>query len=112
YTPYLGELEPVTEIRAAEIKLYDKYIEVINSYDYVPYMPEDNTCGYKRNATMIPKHLMTVELTEAWHHRDVKKTPHPVVRINYLDCEDYIDVETEKEAYQIYSKIKNWMLNE
>ena len=112
YQPYLGELEPITEVHASEIKIYDKYIEIISSYAYTAYMPEDDTCGYKRNATVIPKHLMTIELTEAWHRRDVKKTPHPVIKISYLDCEDYIDVETEKEAYDIYNRIKRWMLND
>jgi hypothetical protein len=112
YTPYRGVLEPVTEVRKAEINLYPNHIEIINSYDYQVYMPSEDSCGYTKNATLIPKPHVIIELTETWHERDTAKTPHPVVRIMYLDIEEFIHVQTQKEAYDIYTKLKLWLLNE
>ena len=112
YTPFRGELEPVTAVRAAEIKLYDNHLEVVNSYDFDVYMPNEESIGHVKNATLIPKHHLIVELTQSWHERDVNKVAHPIVRIMYLDIEEFIHVETEKEAYDIYSRIKRWMLND
>jgi hypothetical protein len=112
YSPYRGELEPITEVRKAEIHLHKNHLEIINSYDYQVYMPTDESCGYTKNATLIPKNLIVAELTETWHERDTNKTPHPTVRIMFLDMEEFIHVQTQKEAYDIYTRIKQWLLNE
>lgn len=112
YTPYLGELEPITEVIAAEVKLYPKHLELIRSYRYDPYLPDADACGYVKAAVCIPRNQLAVELTESWHEKDVKKSAYPTVRVYYANEYDLIHVQTEKEAYDIYSRIKKWMLNE
>jgi len=113
FTPYRGHLEPVGEVRKAEITLLPNHIEIINSYDFTPYLPEPDDVPYRKYATLLPKSLVAIELTEQWHDKDVDKLASPCVEI-FLSGRhaDTIYVETEREAYIIYNRIKNWLINE
>lgn len=113
FIPYRGSIEPITKVYKTEINLYPNYIEVIQSYDYTPYLPEPDECGGKpRGATMYPKQSVAVEVAASYHQRDTSREEHPTIRILFEDWSETIHIRYEKEAYEIYNRIKLWLLND
>jgi hypothetical protein len=111
YTPYLGELEPVSEVRVSEIRLYDNHIESIVDYDFEPYKPEPDEFPYRKYANLVLRNQLSIELTEAAHEKDTEKSCHPAIYLYTSDkVMSIIHLKTWKEAEKIYNKLKNWMI--
>ena len=112
YNVYRGHLEPVGEVRKSEVHLYQNYMEIIASYDFTPYLDSEDV-PYRKYACLIPKSQLAIELTEEWNDQDPDKVAYPVVKIIVEGVlADHIYVKTEKEAYDIYTRIKTWLIND
>jgi len=112
YTPYRGEIEPVTDIRKAEITLHDEYVEVIYSYDYT-YMSESGRGPESINsAYLIPKYGLGVSRTESVHALDPDKEDVPMVTFE-SPCMDavWIRCKSKKEADNIYLNLRKYLLD-
>lgn len=111
YKLFRGPLEPVTSQRKAEVILHPRYLELICDYDFEPYGSNKDGFPYRRYAALIPKESFAAELTEGCHEDDIEKQMNPLIYIYYGGRIESIYVETYDEAYDIYKKIKDWMLN-
>jgi hypothetical protein len=94
-------LEKVEECRKALVTLRDNFLELAYDYDVVEYMATDPEL--RQCALLARKQDISVGLT-VWYPR-----------VEIFVCgsyQEFIYVETMDEAYIIYNKIKNWLINE
>src|SRR5689334_11238842 len=97
FKPY-RVLEPTVSTRKAEINLYGNHLEFIVDYDYVMYKPELDDFDYSKNCCLLPKSVVSVEMTEYYHSKDPNKTLSPAVYIRGNGETFQIAVETWDEA--------------
>jgi hypothetical protein len=111
FTPHRGELEPVTETIKSEVNLYENHLELIYNYKFTRYSTKEE--AHTLLALTVTKANLSLGITTRYLDDDPDKRESPVVEIyvngSYVET---ICVETQKEAYKIYEKIKTWMLNE
>jgi hypothetical protein len=111
YKVYRGPLSPVTEIRKAEIILYDNFLETILDYSFTPFKPEPTEFDYRRQCDMSHKHHISLEFTEVYEEDDIEKRIYPSIYIyDNGRLIRQVGVETMEEAYGIYNKLRNWLL--
>jgi len=108
FKPYRGHLEPVGDVRKAEIHLHPNHLEYIYDYDYTQHKGEQTvrTC-----AITIPKHQLSVSLTTWYHEDDSEKITNPQVELYVSGCyQELIYVEKMSKAEKIYTQIKEWLI--
>jgi hypothetical protein len=111
YTPYRGKIEPVNDIRRAEVTLHTEYIEVIYSYDYEKYW-EGGTKPESMNAAyLIPKYGTGLSRSASTHSLDETEEEVPMVTIE-SPCHDsvWIRCKTNKEADGLYLELRKYLL--
>jgi hypothetical protein len=108
YNVFRGHLEPVVEQTAAEVTLYDGFLEFIYNYTFEDY--DTKTPERRRTALFIRKDHISVGLTSHYHESDPDKKESPRIEI-YIqgNYQEFIYLEDEKVAYNIYNKIKHWL---
>lgn len=110
FKPYRHRLEPITEVRRSVINFYEGYLELIVDYDFELYKPEPDDYTYRKHCEIIPKGIISLEITEC---RVVDDEPEvtPYVSIsNNSGFGTRLYVETMEEAYDIYNQIKDWLI--
>lgn len=107
FNPHRGHLEPMGEVRKAEIKLSENHLELIYDYDFTDVLGVDD----KRIAALFTHRKdLSFGLSTWYHEEDKDKRAYPRIEI-YLNgsyCE-YVYLETMEEAYGIYKRLKNWL---
>jgi hypothetical protein len=103
YKAYKSHLEPITDHRRSEIIFTDKFLEIIEDYDYKTKLGQTRE---NRTATLVPRREVDLCLTERWDEDDSEENANPVVVIKGY----HISVETLEEASKIYNTIKKWLI--
>lgn len=114
YTPYRGKIEPVLDIRKAEVTLHPEYIEVIYSYDYQKYSEEGYTAKESMNsAYLIPRYGTGISRGASTHALDEREEEVPMVTIE-SPCYDsvWLRCKTNKEADTLYLNLRAYLLEE
>lgn len=107
FIPHRGPIEPITEVRKSEINLTDNFLELIYDFSVLVSGIEETRTA----ALLINKKDLSLGLTTWYNEDDKDKNLQP--RVELFICggyQDYIYVETLDEAYEIYKKLKNWLL--
>jgi hypothetical protein len=112
FTPYRGEIEPITDIRKAEVTLHEDYIEVIYSYDYEKYSESGNKRESMNSAYLIPKYGTGISRGASTHSLDETEEEVPMVTIE-SPCYDsvWLRCKTNREADNVYLELRKYLLD-
>lgn len=108
FKPHRSHLEPVGEVRKADITLHENFLELVYDYDFTEHLGQEEN---RTAAILIPKKDLSIGLTVWYHDEDKEKINYPRIEL-YISgsyCE-YIYVETMDEADSIYKQIKTWLM--
>jgi hypothetical protein len=111
FTPYRGEIEPILNIRKAEVTLHPEYIEVIYSYDYEKYFDGERKKESMNSAYLIPKYGTGISRGASTHQMDESEEEVPMVTIE-SPCYDsvWLRCKTNREADNLYLKLRKYLL--
>lgn len=114
YIPYRGEIEPITKVHKSDIELNDKFIEVTTYYEFECFdsdtlLKKPDT--YKEMAFIIKKDVTGVKIDYYTHKEDPSDESYPRVIVDGICNSIHIWLKDE-DVYDIYTKIKNWVLDE
>lgn len=113
FTPYRGEIEPIIDIRKAELTLHPEYIEVIYSYDYERYTESGSKTDSMNAAYLIPRYGTGISRGASTHALDESEEEVPMVTIE-SPCYDsvWLRCKTNKEADTLYLNLRAYLLEE
>jgi hypothetical protein len=109
YSVYRGKLEPITEQTTAEVNLYKDHLELVYNYKFEKYPSKEET--HRLVALTASKPNISIGITTRYLEEDPNKECSPVVEVYVNGC--YIEdicVKGEKEAYEIYKKLRTWLI--
>lgn len=110
FTPYRGEIEPVKEVRTAEINFYANAIEVILHYEYVEVTGGEKSDGLVRFAEMMSKGSFSLMIATSSHPEDDERVPTVFLQGSHSDT-IFLKCKNWKEAEKVYDKIKSWLIS-
>jgi hypothetical protein len=111
YTPYRGKIEPILDIRKAEVTLHPEHIEVIYSYDFQKYSESGSYKESMNAAYLIPKYGTGISRSASSHSMDETEEEVPMVTIE-SPCYDsvWLRCKTNKEADKLYLTLRKYLL--
>lgn len=108
WTIYRGKIEPVTKINKADITLYTNHLEIVYDYEFIPFNASEDRI--KSASTWSKNNISIIEIGEIVHGEDVDNEVVPTVFVKSGNFEERIRCATQKEAENIYLKLREWYL--
>ncbi len=106
---YKGKAQPITEQRQCKIVIYDNYLEYIYDYDY-----KDLNSGESESlisASFIPKHQLSLDLTEVVKDDDPTNERVAVIHIKTPSSSERVYIGDITKAEKLYNTIKRWLIS-
>lgn len=112
YRPFRGEIEPVTKVHESAIRLLKDYIEVASYYEYEA-MDEDGIVkpDVVKGLDFFPRTGLSITIEGVSHKADKDNKIFSRLKICAMTGEEVFVSATDEEVYELYKKIKNWLLN-
>lgn len=114
WTPYRGELEPVTHVTAAEIVFYKDHMEVLLGYDFISLGDgQVKKPDHIRASTMISKSGLSICRSIYTHLYDMNDPNEEMNMIEiYHNGQQTNIYSSNDDQDKIYTAIKKWMMAE